>query len=130
MCCGEHNWPDSIPNFNGVLTLEVTLERFEGRNTVTQLVKGVVTTQTALLKNAIQSILGDGVSCHALPTSTPCLELPEPEDEGTTILRNIRTYLQGTLCSVPEDFSSTNVRTLDLDYIKNVFKNRMFLHLD
>jgi hypothetical protein len=44
MCCGEHNWPDSIPNFNGVLTLEMTLERFEGRNTVTQLVKGVVTT--------------------------------------------------------------------------------------
>jgi hypothetical protein len=44
MCWGEHNWPDCIPNFNGVLTLEMTLERFEGRNTVTQLVKGVVTT--------------------------------------------------------------------------------------
>jgi hypothetical protein len=29
MCYGEHNWPDSIPNFNGVLTLEMTLERFE-----------------------------------------------------------------------------------------------------
>jgi hypothetical protein len=44
MCCGEHNGPDSIPNFNGVLTLEMTLERFEGRNTVMQLAKGVVTT--------------------------------------------------------------------------------------
>jgi hypothetical protein len=48
MCWGEHNWPDSIPNFNGVLTLEMTLERFEGRNTVTQLVKGVVTTKCVL----------------------------------------------------------------------------------
>jgi hypothetical protein len=46
---GEYNWADSIPNFNGVLTLEMTLERFEGRNTVTQLVKGVVTTLQVLL---------------------------------------------------------------------------------
>jgi hypothetical protein len=44
MYCGEQNWPDSIPNFNGVLTLEMTLERFEGRNTLTQSVKCVVTT--------------------------------------------------------------------------------------
>jgi hypothetical protein len=44
MCCGERNWSDSIPNFNGMLTLELTLERFEERNTVTQLVKCVVTT--------------------------------------------------------------------------------------
>jgi hypothetical protein len=51
MCWGEHNWPDSIPNFNGVLTLEMTLERFEGRNTVTQLVKGVVTTFQAGTKD-------------------------------------------------------------------------------
>jgi hypothetical protein len=57
MCCEEHNWPDSIPNFNGVLALEMTLERFEGRNTVTQLVKCVVTTNvscTFVLKQHLQ----------------------------------------------------------------------------
>jgi hypothetical protein len=48
MCFGEHNWPDSIPNFNGLSTLEMTLERLEGRNTVTQLVKCVVTTCPSL----------------------------------------------------------------------------------
>jgi hypothetical protein len=48
MCCWERKWPDSIPNFNGVLTLEMASERFVGENTVTQLVKCVVNTCPSL----------------------------------------------------------------------------------
>jgi hypothetical protein len=41
----------------------------------------------------------------------------DPETEGTTILRNIGTYLPKDTANVPEDYNHTDVRSYNLSLL-------------